>query len=652
MAKILQVCGGSSGGLSGGATHYFIAGTSHVLPSATEARRQITYKHGGVLSNLAVRISANDRGASTARTRINGSNGTQSASIGASTTGYFEDTTNSDTITADDEVCTAIEVGAGGSTFTARIVATNFAATTDTITHLVASGAQTFGSPSATRRCNIAGEMTLVVTESNMVNEISKGGTLRNFCFYLSANARTTDTVFRIRNAGTNGNQTITVTAGTTGLFEDNSNTDTVAANSDVDYQFVTSTGSENMTLQFFSSEFVTTDNVFVLANGGTDGSVANTTEYTNVSGEILWVATETTPLYTARVAFFWSDLWCNVTVNNSDGAGTLTARKNSADAGPSVAITASTTGQFEDSSNTASVAAGDTLTYKMVVAGTTGTITTRGISSMGTASQTVGANHLSVPVTLYQPTVTVGSVVVGADHLSAPVTIYEPSVALSGGAQAVEANHLSAPVTLYNPTVTTGAVTVSPNHLSAGATVHEPTVTVGAVSVTLNHLSATVTVYDPTVTVGSVTVSVNHLSVTVTIYQPAVTVGAITIQLTHLVVTETIYEPTVTTGSVVITANHLSAVVTVYSPTVTTFIAVTSNALVVAAVVHSPSVSTGLATVVVGALSAPATVHAPTVLMTGLVTYLRYRLSTRQPPSRITTRGQKERQTTTVLGS
>ena len=254
MAKVLMVAGNTRTQAASTTTFYFQV-HGELTGDATETKVQRTYRTAGTLSNLYIRITTNDRGASTFRLRKNGADGNQVISIGASITGEFEDTSNTDAIVAGDEVCYSMVTGAGGTTFTLFIPSTVFSATTNTV---IVSGSDgtTLSAASTTLYMAIAGENRAVATEANAQTEISTGGTLKNLQVNISQNARTTTTTFRSRINGANGNQVISVTASTTGIFEDTSNTDTVTANDLVCYSSVTGTGTENLVLRLTSSEF------------------------------------------------------------------------------------------------------------------------------------------------------------------------------------------------------------------------------------------------------------------------------------------------------------------------------------------------------------------------------------------------------------
>jgi hypothetical protein len=105
VAKSLFVTSGTQSPTTAGQTHYLsLVSGGAIIYNSTEAQVQVPYRTAGTFSNLFVRISANStNNSSTIRTRQNTStNGTLVVSPGAGTTGVFEDTTNTDSVTAGD----------------------------------------------------------------------------------------------------------------------------------------------------------------------------------------------------------------------------------------------------------------------------------------------------------------------------------------------------------------------------------------------------------------------------------------------------------------------------------------------------------------------------------------------------------------------
>lgn len=95
----------------------------------------------GRLKGLGINVLTNTVSASsTLRTRINGANGAQSLSIGSTATGFFEDSSNSDTIAAGDNANLQLVTGATGTAMTVAYMRTvlAFASTKPAITKSLA----------------------------------------------------------------------------------------------------------------------------------------------------------------------------------------------------------------------------------------------------------------------------------------------------------------------------------------------------------------------------------------------------------------------------------------------------------------------------------------------------------------------------------
>ena len=141
MAAVLQV-GSNKTGLSFNQTLYCVCGNGHAVMREVEAQTQVTYRTAGILSNLWVRVSLNLilDGASTIRVRKNGANGNQVVSFAASTTGTAEDTTNTDSVAAGDELNYSVVIGGTTGNFFPRLLNILFAASSDTVIRHTAMG--------------------------------------------------------------------------------------------------------------------------------------------------------------------------------------------------------------------------------------------------------------------------------------------------------------------------------------------------------------------------------------------------------------------------------------------------------------------------------------------------------------------------------
>ena len=359
-------------------TQYWPA-QGYLKPTTTEANAQIILRSAGTLSNMLVYVPANSvAGTSTFRSRKNVTNGGQSVSVGSSATGTFEDTTNTDTITAGDKVNLQTVPGATTNTYTLQIISFLYAATTNTYamhaTNDVAGLA--ISTASATRYFTLSGRMaTLSTAESDEQCKMTVAATGKNLFCRISANARTTTTTVRTRKNTANGGQSVSIGSTATGFFEDTTNTDTIAVNDLYTYQYVSSTGTQSITLVQIGVGIETTSSKGLLSTGIVFGESSSATEvwYYAPNGDISGFGTEASVATKVRAAFTTSNLGIKIITNSITATTTVTSRKNSAAGNQSVAIGSSTTGQFADTTNTDTLVATDTYHYKYA-AGATGT--------------------------------------------------------------------------------------------------------------------------------------------------------------------------------------------------------------------------------------------------------------------------------------
>jgi hypothetical protein len=166
----------------------------------------------------------------------------------------------------------------------------------------------------------------------------------------------------------------MTIPANTTGLFEDTTHSDTLAAGDDVYWKFVSGSGgsqirSNRLSCLFTSNNANVIDAIdnsymeFPLTAGGYGGySAYNETGYNTESLHRTYMP-ESSTISHSRVY---------VRNNNSTAAATFVLRKNGSNVTQTFAITGNATGLFEDTTHTDSFAAGDYLTI-LVSGGTSG---------------------------------------------------------------------------------------------------------------------------------------------------------------------------------------------------------------------------------------------------------------------------------------
>lgn len=361
-----------------GATQYWWLANSSLLTSSTEAEREITYRTAGTLSKLYVRVTANSASASSTLTvRKNAADTAMTVTIGAAATGVFEDTSNTVTVAAGDELCYKT-VSGGTGTITFSIMSVVFDATTNCVSKMAMEG-YGVSAASTTHFIHISGDRSgTTATESGQESTIKEAGTAKNAAIYVSANARTTDTTFTLRKNRVDTAIVLTVGSGVTGMIEDTSNSVAYAVDDELNWEITSGTGTETLTFQTLAIEYETTTNTGFISAGSTGASADNpvnaaVTTYAAIGGSHMFDTTEDNQKQKARGAFTLKNLVIRPGANTVTADSTFTLRKNGADTSLVVTIPASATGFHFDTTHTETVTADDELSLKLIT-GATGT--------------------------------------------------------------------------------------------------------------------------------------------------------------------------------------------------------------------------------------------------------------------------------------
>lgn len=351
--------------------------------SGAETGLQIPFRTAGTLSGLMIRVTANSfSNAVTFKSRIAAADANQVVTVGAGLTGDFQDTTHSDAIAGTgDLVDVMLNIPAQSASFTYAICSFKFlaTATTDTVVRHHSLGSSTTAAPGTTHYKSLTSLGSTQTVEAREQFKVKLAGTYKNFFANISTNTLSTaSTTFRLRKNTANGNCNVVVGAGLTGIFEDTSNTDTVAVDDLVNTQSVIGSGGTG-TISYgnVGVAFVTTSGNYHLVSATHDGTSFNsgTTTYIAIGGALTPTSTtEDTAKALAGIGAIYSNLEVNVITNTLAGAATLKTRKNSANGGQSISIGAGLTGWFEDTSNTDSLAATDYVAYQLVTPAPGGT--------------------------------------------------------------------------------------------------------------------------------------------------------------------------------------------------------------------------------------------------------------------------------------
>lgn len=185
-------------------------------------------------------------------------------------------------------------------------------------------------------------------------------GTLSHARANVRLNTTTAGATLRVRKNGANGNQVVTVTALTTGYFEDLVNTDTVAAGDKLNYLFARTGGSGNFAAATINILFEATSGDSVWRWTLLSNDTVNNDVYHHLAGGSNDGALEDVQETTFPVTGTLSNGVFSLSSNSATGATVITLRKNQANAAITMSAGAGTTGHFEDLVNTVSVTGGD----------------------------------------------------------------------------------------------------------------------------------------------------------------------------------------------------------------------------------------------------------------------------------------------------
>jgi len=229
---------------------------------------------------------------------------------------------------------------------------------------------------SAYRYAPIASFLNEDDTEVRKQTRIRDSYTWADLYARVTANTWTANCVVTSRiNAGA-GNQTITVPAATTGVFEDNVNSDAIVNGDLVNWRIAAAPGAGTVNLSVISSSLTAVGNVTLfISSAGLEIQNFGLTQYTTVLGVTDFIAAEVDAQLLVRQASTLSNLRAYLRTNTLDGASTLRLRVNGGNVNQVLNIGAGVTGEFEDAVNTDNIVSGNRIDYQVVTGGTAGGI-------------------------------------------------------------------------------------------------------------------------------------------------------------------------------------------------------------------------------------------------------------------------------------
>jgi hypothetical protein len=413
MAKTLFVIGDPATNSQSFNTTSYRPLTGNCTTDTTENRTQNTMRSAGTFSGMSANMNSNTINAvTTMRFRKNAANGSQTFTIGSSTTGQFQDLVNTDTVAAGDTVDYSFVVAGTSGTQSPQIITSTFNTSTPTtltsnrLMVIDASGVTGYTAASTTYFKALTGwfeDISVTATEASSQVKVQYAGTYRYLAVRLIANSRTTTTTIRIRKNGAAGSSSVAFGSTVSGLLEDTTNSDNVVAGDLICYGMTNGTGTLSITYCNISCEFRTTTDPgtgqILTANPVHIANSRALTIYQQIGGSLNLDNTQSEARNQTKAAEPWKfkGLEMNIVANGiTAGTTVLTLRKNGVDTTLTTASGVGTTGWFQDTTHTETVAIADLLNYKVVTGTGSGTQTVT-IRSLGMYTDMPGSTTIAM---------------------------------------------------------------------------------------------------------------------------------------------------------------------------------------------------------------------------------------------------------------
>ena len=230
------------GSLAFTAARFYMIGGGNFVSNITETPALALALETCTLKNLQVYIRGNSSTGFTFKTRVNGADGALTVSPGSAATGWFEDTTNTDSLAAGDTYCfTTTAPSATATLGYAGVKYTSATANTCAINSNIVANSPAAG---ATAYFAMGGAKTSAI-EANCQHSMPFGGTISKLSARVFSNTSSTAStlISRINNSSASSTLTITIPSATTsGVIQDTTNSDSFAATDTLDIRFTGAT--------------------------------------------------------------------------------------------------------------------------------------------------------------------------------------------------------------------------------------------------------------------------------------------------------------------------------------------------------------------------------------------------------------------------
>lgn len=370
--------------------------------TTTEKNAQTLIRDSYTLSHLRIFLTSSTRDtATTFAVRVNGVNTSVSVTIpsGTISSTWYEDTTHSINLVDGDLVC-LYETNASttGNMYIGLVLCDMTGSSYIQQACMILGDTWNIASPCY---LNIGGYLGSTTIEENAKYLARQSVTYSNLRVVVAVNTSSSAVTVRTRINGINGNQVVTIPAGSTTTQEDITHTDSVLAGQTVDYIVE---GGDASTVGFAIVQMKAISDGFQLMTSDPAGiaSVITADKYFGLSGPTNGGTTnESRSDSDLHLEATVKNMYVNVIANTRDTDTIVMLRKNLADTTLTVTIPAGVTGVIEDIANVVSIVNGDTLNFKIAPTIGTGSLTLAVIGvEVNTATASVVAPTITISAT------------------------------------------------------------------------------------------------------------------------------------------------------------------------------------------------------------------------------------------------------------
>lgn len=345
-------------------TGYFLLSDGWIEGPTTETDADAVCRNAGDVSNLRLHVSTNGRSTNCTSTFYkNGSSTSLTVTATASTTGVFEDTSNTVTLSAADTWSCDFSTSTGGGSIFIRVLSVLWTGLKKLTTTIEFGTGGSSGTGSTTRYWMPAGIAYDNGTESICQAVIPEDCTYSDLMVNVVSNSNTGTCTYASRVNGGAGNCSVSVTTTSTGYYEDTSNSDSITSGDLFCYQ-LSRGGSGNIRFNTLGGCFECTGG-FMMFNGTGANGQANPTTYWWIMGYAAQSTSESSTQWDNPMETDVSLLSVRVISNSSSSTVTMTTRINGADGNQTLSLTGSTTGNYQDTSNSDTLTDGDLICYR-----------------------------------------------------------------------------------------------------------------------------------------------------------------------------------------------------------------------------------------------------------------------------------------------